>query len=588
MPKEWTLTNAVKKFTPHQLESLKKNKGNMNRRQIDSLIKEMECYYESVEEKGRGKNRVFYTDNKRKEKVKKRDFRQYNKGQAPAHSKYLALMVMNKIANVDNIARTKNGWASYFGVISPAEQDIMSGIFNKESIKPYHKYMNKMGILEDLEEQVFQDIANTIGRVSKVHLFNVFKQASENNMGLIRIVSSWKGKIKNVSTPINVETSIANEIILMENQLLKKYGISKAFSLIYKNDSKTKSFKAEWLEYIKNVTDLNGNVMNLQYIYEVFQIKILAEDVFKKYIDSHYPDESEDFDENYNEIQYHHQLLKYVIDNAERKQKNYIKKRNEKLNINNEDTKEFLLSIGYSKSETDEYIIHNTFEVSIDEHVNSPYLDLLVSENYVKCVKHLHGILHEMNIKDCERIKEEVRLYDLLVEEEIEKMSKTKVMTEDRQKVVLESFYETKPENKDKEKLDEFMEINESQKSVTTDLGEDEDNTIVESLKIYNDINSEYEAAMAEINEEIRDYEQKYGDRAMEYLTFDSAMRYLNGKTTLDVFDKPKIDNDRDYNMKFEEPKNESAKDYKEKLVLNEQSHKNPLAVFEKIRGKSK
>ncbi|CAH0344643.1 hypothetical protein [Bacillus sp. CECT 9360] len=36
--KKWTLENAVKKFKPEKIESLKRNKGNLNKRELESLI----------------------------------------------------------------------------------------------------------------------------------------------------------------------------------------------------------------------------------------------------------------------------------------------------------------------------------------------------------------------------------------------------------------------------------------------------------------------------------------------------------------------------------------------------------------------
>lgn len=190
------MQNAVKKFRPDLLDSLKRNKGNLNKRSFDSLIKEMKCYYEvvEVEGKGRGRDRLIYTDKKRKEKAKKEDKRNYNKGQAPAHSMNLGLMVMSKVDAIDNKTRTLNSWANLFGIISPAELDIMKGIYRLEALKPYKGFMIGLGIIEDSEEKVFLDLANTLKNVAKGQLQTVLKQAEE--LGLISITSSWKGKVK--------------------------------------------------------------------------------------------------------------------------------------------------------------------------------------------------------------------------------------------------------------------------------------------------------------------------------------------------------------------------------------------------------
>lgn len=312
--KKWTLANAVKKFTPHQIDSLKKNKGNLNKRQFESLIKEMKCYYEVVEETGeaRGRERIIYTDKKRKEKAKKEDGRQFNKGQAPAHSMYLAIMVMSKIADVDNKPRTRNTWATYFGVISPAEQDIMKGIYSEEALKPYNEFMTGLGIIENGEKQIFHDLAYTLKNVVRGHLQTVLDQAEDLN--LIRILSSWKGKVKNSKEPIDIEKDIANEINNAKTELLKKHGINNWEALNLKNTPRVKAFNAEWLEYLENLEDAEGNAMRLQYIFEVLQIEVINENAFEEFVKAHYPSEADSFNSIDNEQSYHRKLLDYVVE----------------------------------------------------------------------------------------------------------------------------------------------------------------------------------------------------------------------------------------------------------------------------------
>jgi hypothetical protein len=404
LSKKWTLPNAVKKFTPHQKKSLKRNKGNLNTDVFNSLIKEMKCYYEIVTFEGNGKKRIIFTDKKLKVKAKKEDKRQFNKGQAPAHSVNLALMVMSKMDNIDNKARTKNGWATYFRLISSAEQDIMNGIYSEEALKPYKAFMIRLGIIEDGEEEAFQDLADTLIKVAKGQLLTVLDQAEE--MQLIRRISSWKGKVKNCQDPIKIDKAIADEINFIEGELLKRHGISKAYSLIIKNSPKTKAFKAEWLEYIENVEDAEGNAMHLQYIYQVFQIETLKEYAFLKYIEAHYPSEIDSFHLLENEQAYHHKLLDYVVDNAQKKHDKSLESKSKKLTMD-ERTKEVLAMFNMTE---DDAIAH--IEEAEMRRELTPYEALLKSDKYVDCIRKLHIQLHGMSAIESEDAKEVQHMID--------------------------------------------------------------------------------------------------------------------------------------------------------------------------------
>jgi hypothetical protein len=532
--KNWTLQNAVKKFTPHQIDSLHKNKGNLNSRQFVSLIKEMKCFYEEVKHDGRGRDRIIYTDKKRKEKAKKEDGRQFNKGAAPPHSKHLALMVMSKMDGVDNKARTRNGWATYFGLISPSEQDIMKGIYSVEALKPYKEYMIGLGILADGEEKVFQDLVYTLRNVSKGQLETVVKQAEE--LQLISINSSWKGKVKGSKVPIDIDKSLADQIISVEAELLKKNGINKSQALILKNSLKTKAFKAEWLEYIENVEDAEGDVMRLQYIYEMFQIEVLNENAFGEYIKAHYPSEVESFNSIENEQAYHKKLHEYVIENAQKKHEKILEFESKKLTID-ENTKEVLAMFNMTE---DDFITQNQ-EMEMKREL-TPYEALLKSDKYVDCIRKLHIQLHGMNVIASEKIKKVQQMNDEQKRKELAQLG-------------LSNDVETKSEicakneihNNDESSLNSLVqqeEPPEREQSKQHQINEPAKEIVLENIEVkrvttvaesntepsnhYDEIlDNEYQAAMEDIRNEIREYEEKHGNKAMEFMRLDSVIREL-------------------------------------------------------------
>ncbi|MCM3595051.1 hypothetical protein M4D55_04540 [Metabacillus idriensis] len=544
MAKKWTLANAVKKFTPHQIDSLNKNKGNLNKRQFDSLIKEMKCYYEDVKDDGRGRDRIIYTHKKRKEKAKKEDKRQFNKGQAPAHSMNLAFMVMSKMDDIDIKARTRNGWATYFGLISSAEQDIMKGIYSVEAIKPYKEFMIKFGIMEDGEEQIFQDITHTLTKVAKGQLQTILNQAEE--MELISRVSSWKGKVKDSKEPIDIDIAMATEINSVEAELLKKHGINKWEALNLKNSPRTKAFNAEWLEYIENVEDAEGDVMQLQYIYEVFQIEVLNEYAFDEFIKAHYPSEIDLFNKDDNEQEYHSKLLDYVVENAQKKHDSLIKKFDDKANKINEDMQELLLALGMSEEAAAESIQQQMEEDAYkDEKEQSPYMALLESDRYVDCIRKLHVLLHSMSVNKCEEVKAESHMNDLLMSQELEHLLGLTNPTEGEKEKSIQKgtlhYYE--PSLNTKEQPEELTnkeqsnhQVIQAPKDIVQDNLEQQGEIIAAKQNVEPSkhcvTEDEYEAAMADIRDEIREYEEKYGDKAMEHMTLDAVIKDLTREVT--------------------------------------------------------
>lgn len=583
MGKEWTLQNAVKKFKPEKMKSLNKDNGNLNKREYDSLIKEIKCYYEEVRDKGIGKNRIIITDKKRKVKAKKEDKRQFNKGIAPPHSKHLALMIMNKMNSIDNKARTRNSWATYLGLISPAEQDIMKGIYSVEALKPYKEFMIGLGIIEDGEENVFQDLANTLKNVAKGQLQTVLKQAEK--MKLISIISSWIGKVKGSKVPINIDEYLVDEINYIENELLKRHGINKSEALILKNSPKTKAFKAEWLEYIENVEDAEGDAMRLQYIYEVFRIEVLNEKAFDDYIKAHYFSEIDSFNLLENEQAYHSKLLDYVVSNAQKKHDRSLESKNKNLTMD-EDTKEVLAMFNITE---DEAIVQIEEEEMRRE--PTPYEALLKDEKYVNCIRNLHIQLHGMSATESEEIKAVQQMKDKLMKEEIAQLEPLSLAEIDSEKSVNKGIrnydesckhaIEQQEELNKKEKIKQ--QANQAAKKAVLENQEQQDNSfidepIVDPSMQYGEGENNYHAAMEDIEDEIRAYKEKYGDKAMEHMKLDAVFREQEREVTVkDLLNEDTHEKERE--RKEWDKLFEGGQPVKRELTTND-----PLEVFDRIR----
>lgn len=539
MSKKWTLQNAVKKFMPHQKVSLTKNKGNLNKRQFESLLKEMKCYYEVVLYEGKGRDRIIFTDKKRKIPIRKEDKRQFNKGIAPPHSKHLALMVMSKIYSIDNVPRTRNSWAIFFGLISSAEQDILKGIYNVEELLPYKKYLIELGIIAEGEENVIRDIAYSLRNVSQGQLQTVIRQAKE--LQLISVNSSWKGKVKGLKEPIDIDKLLADEINSTEIKLLKKHGINKSEALFLKNSKKVREFNSEWLDYIKNVKDEEGNPLRLQYIYEVFQITCLNDNAFDVFINTHYPNDANFFNELENEQHYHNKLCDYIVENAQKKQnKKKLESNSKNLSID-EQTKDVLDMFDLT---IEEYFMEQKNEDEI-----TPYESLFLSDRYVECVKKVHNVLHEMDRGD-------------LYGEYLQQIKGNKYKSEKNLRLEISSIEETK-ESTNSEYSHFDIELKHQPE--------------------LDDGNFKYLEAMEDISKEIYEYEEKYGDKAIEHLRLDSVIRYLTKEVTVEECVAK-------FQQELEQKKEKERKKWEELLkkegepVKWRKSKNDPIEVFKKIR----
>lgn len=503
-------------------------------------------------------------------------------------------MVMSKMNDIDIKARTRNGWATYFGLISPAEQDIMKGIYSEEVLKPYKEFMIGLGIIENGEEQIFQDLTDTLKNVVRVHLQTVLDQAKELN--LIRINSSWKGKVKNSREPIDIDNAIAKEINNTESELLKKHGINKWEALNLKNSSRIKAFNAEWLEYIENVENDEGDAMQLQYIYEVFQIEVLNNNALDVFIKAHYPSEIDSFNLLENEEEYNSRLLDYVVKNAQKKHDNYLLKKQGKKDRNEEGTKELMISLGITEEEVDAYIQQWEEEQTyINGKEPSPYMALLEGNKYVDCIRNIHIQLHSMSEIDSKEIKAGQLKIDEQMRVELERLGLT-----NRAEVESEKSVKNQIHNNDESSLMEQLEeltnreqskqhqTNEAAKEIELENIEEKRVTTVPESNIepfnhYNEIlDEEYQAAMEDIRNEIREYEEKHGDKAMEYMRLDSAIRLLTKEVTVEesiAEYKQKLQREKERDRKSWEKLFEGGQPVKRELTTN-----NPIEIFHRIR----
>ncbi|PDZ04045.1 hypothetical protein CON03_20385 [Bacillus cereus] len=206
---------------------------------------------------------------------------------------------------------------------------------------------------------------------------------------------------------------------------------------MFKNCSKTKAFEAEWLEYIENVEDEEGNALHMQYIYEVFRIEVLNQYAFNEFIKAHYPSEIDSFDLLENEQAYHCKLLDYVVGNAQKKHDNYLKKKHDKKVQLKDDTIELMVSIGLSEEEAVAYVNQLEEEKGYNkENEQSPYMALLESDEYVECIRKLHNRLHSISTNESKGAKAVQHMIDEDRRKELEQLELSNAVETEYQKSI--------------------------------------------------------------------------------------------------------------------------------------------------------
>lgn len=298
--------------------------------------------------------------------------------------------------------------------------------------------------------------------------------------------------------------------------MLKKHRINTWEALNLKNTQRVKVFNAEWLEYLENVEDGEGNVMLLQYIYEVLKIEVIKENAFEEFIKAHYPSEANAFNSIDNEQSYHSKLLNYVVENAQKKHDRSLKPKNRDLTID-KDTKELLEIFNMTE---DELIAQNE-EMEMRREL-TPNQALVKSDRYVDCIRKIHIQLHGMSNIDLERIKK-AEQSGRSVKKEFDNSGKLYVNTSQHEELTTPEQTKQTQMSKDQQQVKKVVA-----------------KPTVEPSKNFHREN-EYEAAMVDIQDEIREYEEKYGDKAMEHMKLDTIIRELTREVAAEeLMDKVK------------------------------------------------
>lgn len=207
----------------------------------------------------------------------------------------------------------------------------------------------------------------------------------------------------------------------------------------------------------------------------------------------------------------------------------------------------------------DELIEHNE-EMEMRRELTSNQA-LLKSDKYVDCIRKLHIQLHGMSNIDLEKTKK-VQRSGRSVKNEIDNSDVLYVNAAQPEELTKTEQTKQAQVAKDQEHQVEKIVVKPNVESPKHFHGEDE-----------------YEAAMADIKDEIRDYEEKYGDTAMQQMKLDAIIKELT-----------RVDTTEEKIAEYENKKHRESKEWEKQFeggqpVKREQTTNNPLEVFHRIRN---
>lgn len=266
----------IASFEKSKAES-KKGQGNLNSRSIDSLVKDIECHFESVTIEGMGAGRQFISEGEKEFVTAKEDSRQNNGAKPPYEYEINSLVLDYVLKNCNNkfVSMALNGWLVNVGLV---DWRLCKALYSEFTRSHHIKQLREKYGDEFLEADTAMIQHFALNEMNKLrgNLESVF-----NTLAKKKIIIHKKEKygcVKGSKThrPLTDEeiTAIAN----LKRTLCEKHNI-KLKDLTFKHSNKSVIAYKE--EFSKELGELG-----FSYTYESHGCVVQVSDkVIKEYID---------------------------------------------------------------------------------------------------------------------------------------------------------------------------------------------------------------------------------------------------------------------------------------------------------------
>ncbi|MGF9881261.1 hypothetical protein ABEX39_26500 [Bacillus albus] len=482
MKREFTLKELVKKYGSNaQKESLKK-KGNLSGKEFSILIKSVEQEWESYTVEGRGSKRIIICTGKRSKKAERVDKRSNNgKGQLIGEFELSSLVVNYLIHNKNKVSpMSATKWLTELGIVDGKLTRALYGDRSvhleklqeqfSEVIKDYNKADSDIEMLEEFLQTFFRHLKSSL-----VSVFNKLSKAKVISYKKEQWCCTNKGRYRKLKKQeIKTIADIRNKLLFFHELEVK--------DLFKKNMKEVKAFKKDFDKQLEEQ-------LGLKFYYDAHLCVLQDGDLdMREYLDRLQEKDVLNFTHNLTE-RYALIMIEVFKDIHGERSLELAKVRQENNTNKSDSSRIKCLKILEQYAPMWEQLL-KYFKCKSSMKSNPSAFEKVVIQANVTELSMSHGISEVEGATSIEKWKEDAYISGK------EASSRITLSRKDGDGECIRNAVVTQP--------------------------------IVEPFEYCNiEQCYEYLAAMEEIRDEIREYEVKYGDKAMEHIRLDVVIRNL-------------------------------------------------------------
>lgn len=335
-----TKAQAVELYgTEDQKNHFAKYRKFTNKNLENALIDVLRRTYESFEICKQGRAYVYKLGEKRDVPLEKtvNVGARISNGAWGNYTKNMDIMVVSVLEQglINDTAQTLTKWCLDFGIITQPMYELIRSKYNEDLKDKQLQILINNNVIKNGEERIVNDfirgfqilqkqMAGTLNRMEK--------------LGIIEYYPVYKGKVEGEAALINLHEDTVNKILQLQRALMDKHDVDDWYLHRVYNSPKSRAYRKDWKEQLAEITDENGVELKLEYHFKVYAIMLKArKKKIIKYLETYNKEAIEHFKKDKplflheNEVNYHKERMKVVIQNAEKEQENFLKPRVNKL-----------------------------------------------------------------------------------------------------------------------------------------------------------------------------------------------------------------------------------------------------------------
>lgn len=193
-------------------------------------------------------------------------------------------------------AQTLSNWSVDFGAITLEQHDILTSRYH-DGLRQY--YVNDaLGkkVIFSGEERVFDDYALFIKELTQQIAGTLNRM---EKLGIIDVSKVYNGWVEGKKEPIELHYTTYKKILELRRTLLEQYDLNEWYLETYKNAKKSVEYYKNFKEQLAQITDEDGNILNLTNYYITYAIMLKArKKKILRYLEKYNPEAIEQFNDD--------------------------------------------------------------------------------------------------------------------------------------------------------------------------------------------------------------------------------------------------------------------------------------------------